>query len=248
MLAKLWRAVADLLFPRCCEVCGKELLLNEKFLCLGCLAQIPFTYFWQMEENPASRAFWGRANIEGACSLFYYADSYKKLIHSLKYRSNIKIGLWLGEELGVRLPFAVDFIIPSPLHWRKRLKRGYNQSQIIARGIQKGIINSLPDSSANQSANSITSNKVVPQILEHLVKRRAFTSTQTQKDRLNRWKNVSDAFTVDLAVASKYDLSGKRVLIVDDVLTTGATLEACATILVEQLGCRVSIATLAYVE
>lgn len=237
MLAKLWRAVADLLFPRCCEVCGKELMLYEKFLCLECLAQMPFTYFWQIEENPALRTFWGRAKIEGACSLFYYTDSYKKLIHSLKYRSNIKIGLWMGEELGSRMPFAVDYIIPIPLHWRKRLKRGYNQSQIIARGIQRGIIKSLPDSS-----------KEGPQVLNGVLKRRSFTATQTQKDRQHRWENVSRAFQIGRYAKSKYDLNGKRILIVDDVLTSGATMDACANLLHAHYDCKIYVATLAYVE
>ncbi len=209
---------------------------------------MPLTYFWQMEENPASRAFWGRARIEGACSLFYYTDSYKKLVHSLKYRSNIKIGLWLGEELGARLPFAVDYIVPIPLHWRKHLKRGYNQSEIIARGIQRGIINSLPDSWANKSDSGITPDREVPRILTNLVKRRAFTSTQTKKDRLNRCENVSNAFAVDLEVASRYDLGGKRILITDDVLTSGATMDACANLLHAHYDCKIYIATLAYVE
>jgi ComF family protein len=237
MLAKLWRAVADLLFPRCCEVCGKELMLYEKFLCRECLAQMPFTYFWQIEENPALRTFWGRAKIEGACSLFYYTDSYKKLIHSLKYRSNIKIGLRMGEELGSRIPFSVDYIVPIPLHWRKRLKRGYNQSQIIARGIQRGITNSLPDSY-----------KEGPQVLNGLVKRRSFTSTQTQKDRQHRWENVSRAFQIGRYAKAKYDLNGKRILIVDDVLTSGATMDACANLLHAHYDCKIYVATLAYVE
>ncbi|MBR5856599.1 MAG: ComF family protein [Bacteroidales bacterium] len=244
MLFKLWRAVADLLFPRCCEVCGRELLLDEKFLCLDCLAEIPLTYFWLIEENPARMALLGRARVEAVCSLFYYTDSYKKLVHSFKYRSNVKLGMWLGEMLGSKIPFPADYIIPVPLHWRKEWKRGYNQSKIIAKGVCKGIMrNCICEAgiSGDKTGN-------VPIVLNGLLKRRAFTRTQTQKDRAHRWQNVSDAFTIDSKAALKYNLSGKKVLILDDVFTTGATLDACANLLLEHFDCKVYIATLAYVE
>jgi predicted amidophosphoribosyltransferase len=126
----------------------------------------------------------------------------------------------------------VDFIVPVPLHWKKRLTRGYNQSEIIAKGIAKGLK---------------TSGAGTPQVLGNLLKRAQFTKTQTAKDRLERWHNVSSAFRLN-AKSKVIPPPDSHLLLVDDVLTTGATLEACATILVEQLGCRVSIATLAYVE
>lgn len=241
--------MADLLFPRCCEVCGRELLVNEDFLCLECYAQIPFTYFWQMEENPAERAFWGRARIEGVCSLFYYTDSYKKLVHSLKYRSNIGIGLWLGEMLGSRLPFEVDYIIPVPLHWRKRWSRGYNQSEIIAKGIARGYSNVVARGYSGEVAKwKARSRGSSPEILTGVLRRRVFTSTQTQKDRFDRWLNVRGAFNLAPGSIAKYDLNGKNILLIDDVLTSGATLDACANLLLSNYDCKVYIATLAYVE
>ena len=261
MVLKLWRAVADLLFPRCCEVCGRELLLNEKFLCLECYAQLPFTYFWKMEENPAERAFWGRARIEGVCSLFYYTDSYKKLVHALKYRSNVEAGLWMGQMLGSRIPFPTDYIIPVPLHWRKQWLRGYNQSEIIARGVVKGIISrsdaaygtedvaDMPE--CGLSGNSIKrrgERAKSPKIVIGLLQRRIFTQTQTHKDKLSRWQSVSRAFRLNPAACKKYDLNGKNVLIIDDVMTSGATLDACANLLLTHYDCKVYIATLAYVE
>ena len=261
MVLKLWRAVADLLFPRCCEVCGRELMLNEKFLCLECYAQLPLTYFWKIEENPAERSFWGRARIERVCSLFYYTDSYKKLVHSLKYRSNVKAGLWMGQMLGSRIPFPTDCIIPVPLHWRKQWLRGYNQSEIIARGVVKGII-SRSDAShgaedvADMPGRGLSGNPMkkrcegakYPKIVTDLLQRRIFTQTQTHKDRLGRWESVSRAFRLNPASMAKYDLNGKRILLIDDVLTSGATLDACANLLLAHYDCKVYIATLAYVE
>ena len=111
---------------------------------------------------------------------------------------------------------------------RKKVKRGYNQSEIIARGVQEA----LGDGTV---------------LLPNLLKRKSFTSTQTAKDRMDRWGNVKDAFMPNLR-CRPFPLQGSHILLLDDVLTTGATLEACASILVEELGCRVSIATLAYVE
>ena len=244
MIFKFWRAVADLLFPRCCEVCGRELLLYERYLCLGCLAEMPLTYYWLYRDNPAEVVFWGRSYVDRVWSLFFYTQSYRNLVHSLKYKSNVPIGLWLGAMLGEKIDEPVDYIIPVPLHWRKKLKRGYNQSEIIAKGVVDGIKRRI---SSNRSAQS---EKVLqmPIIITDLLVRRSFTKTQTHKDRQERWHNVSAAFSINEAALKKYNLRGRKALIIDDVLTTGATLEACASLLVEQLGCRVSIATLAYVE
>ncbi len=242
----LWsRALADLFFPRCCVVCGNELLLYEEHICVECMAELPYTYFWTFADNAAEKLFAGRIMVERVWSLFYYTESYKQMIHSLKYRSNIKIGLWLGEMLGEKIAaspigcdMAIDYIIPVPLHWRKRWKRGYNQSEIIARGILKGLAKDTV----------LAKGTVPPKILRKVVKRVSFTQTQTHKDKFDRWLNVCNAFSIVKNRTKRLNLNGKHILIVDDVLTTGATIEACATILVEQLGCRVSIATLGCVE
>ena len=159
----------------------------------------------------------------------------------LKYEGNVAVGMYLSGLLGEKIASstpqpAFDYIVPIPLHWRKKLKRGFNQSEIIARGIQKGIQDSLPDRSLP-----------TPLVLPTLLRRKSFTATQTAKDRISRWQNVKDAFEINPA-CKFLPSKGNHILICDDVLTTGATLEACASILVEELGCRVSIATLAYVE
>ena len=97
------RALADLFFPRCCAVCGDSLRLREKHLCTCCLAEMPYTYFWKYPNNPVEQAFVGRSYVQVGCSLIYYTDSYRAMIHQLKYNSNVEIGLWLGQMLGERL-------------------------------------------------------------------------------------------------------------------------------------------------
>ena len=127
----------------------------------------------------------------------------------------------------------IDFIVPVPLHWRKKRKRGYNQSEEIGRG----ILLALREKSPNVKMEN------------RLLKRKDFTPTQTRKDRADRWTNVREAFRVNLKRAKVLAANGKvpKILICDDVLTTGATLDACASLLHEALDCRISIATLAYV-
>ena len=256
------RALVDLLFPRHCIICGENLLLNEKHLCLGCLAEMPLTYSWRFIENPGFKAFYGRVYIERFFSLIYYTQSYKSLLHSIKYYDNIKLGLWMGEMLGEKISGAlaeenqqIDYVVPVPLHWRKQWKRGYNQSEIIAKGIVKGITKGIfkgvsenlsGESLSGQNRNSMQ--RKPPKILTNILQRAHFTQTQTHKDRIDRWKSVEGAFRLNHKAIKKYNWDGKHILLVDDVLTTGATLDACANLLIKRCCCRVSIATLAYVE
>lgn len=232
---RFWKSVIDLFFPRRCIICGRQLLLCERHLCIDCFAELPLTYFWSYRENPAELRLTGRARVERVCSLFYYGGEYREILYSLKYRSNIRLARFMGELLGRKMrecSLSFDYIIPVPLHFLKRWKRGYNQAYIISCGLRTGL-----------ECGTVVTN---------ILKRRRFTGTQTKREKIERWLNVREAFALSRssgrrAAMIKRLLHGKRVLLVDDVLTTGATLDACCQLLIP-LGAEITIATLAYVE
>ncbi len=238
-IIKISRSFLDFIFPRECVVCGRELFVFENHFCLNCYTGIPLTYFWSYSDNQAERIFTGRIMVERVWSLMFYTNNYRKPIHLLKYRSNIKIGLYLAEMLGDKIALQqlrFHIIVPTPLHWRKQIKRGYNQSEIIAKGIAKRL----------EIAN-------LPPIIAKLIKRKRFTKTQTHKDKIDRWHNVALAFDINRRVLKSVLRRGVtteklNILLVDDVLTTGATLEACGQIIKEHIECNLYIATLAFVE
>jgi ComF family protein len=202
--------------------------MGEQVICLSCLYEMPLTRFWDQADNPVAKIFWGRVAVENACAYFLFAkgSKYRPLLHKLKYKGHYDIGVELGRQFGLVLKKSkyyadVDFVVPVPLHKKKLRIRGYNQSQAIAEGICQGL-------GTNISTN-------------HLI-RTEFTETQTRKTRAERVKNVAEAF----AVVNPDELENKHILIVDDVVTTGATLEACAAKLLNAASCRVSIGALAY--
>jgi ComF family protein len=182
------------------------------------------------ENNPVSRIFWGRVNLSSATSFLFFnkGGSVQKLIHQLKYKGSIETGNFLGELMGNDLIKSdlyntIDAIIPVPLHKKKLHIRGYNQSDIIARGIGKSMS--------------------IPTVSNTLI-RTEFTETQTKKARYSRWENVKGKFGIN----NQEDIEGKHVLLVDDVLTTGATIESCAQTLLEVPNIIVSVATVAYAQ
>ncbi len=216
-----------LFYPRTCTVCGNELVTGENAICLDCLYQIPLTRFWNDINNPVAQVFWGRVNIENACAYFFFAkgSKYRPLLHKLKYQGNKEIGHELGLQFGHVLRQSVhyndvNYIIPVPLHPKKLRIRGFNQAEVIGQGL------------ATSLGAELTT--------KHLI-RVEFTETQTRKSRAERVKNVAEAFKV----VNPEEIENKHLLLVDDVVTTGATLEACASKLLEVSGCRVSIAALA---
>ncbi len=213
-------------FPELCVACGQILNRQEKVLCTQCFFHIPRTNFHKDAENPVSQLFWGRVKIEHAGSFFYFnkGSAYQPLIHKLKYSGRSDIGIEMGKAFGSELRKSVfaltDLIIPVPLHPKKLKARGYNQSEMIARGL------------------SMTMN--LPINTQALIRTES-TGTQTRKSRFDRFSNVEGKFVVKETV----ELAGKHIIIADDVVTTGSTLEACATAILAVRGTRVSILTLA---
>jgi len=199
-----------LIYPEQCEACGNSLIKGENILCTNCLIDMPYTDYPLWDDNPVAQIFWGRQEIEMATALFYFnkGSRYRKLLHKLKYKHKPEIGVFLGRELGVSIKgsehFAkVEGIVPVPLHSSRIKTRGYNQSERIAKGLSE-----------------VTGWK----IYNNLILRTKATETQTKKSKEERWKNVSGKFALNNPDIAK----GKHLILVDDVVTTGATLEACA--------------------
>ncbi|OIR12110.1 DNA utilization protein GntX [mine drainage metagenome] len=219
---------SHLLYPHNCEGCGSDVLNDDAILCTKCLFELPETNFCDTKNNPVEKTFYGRLNITNATASYYFTkDSLlQHLMIELKYRNNKNVGFYLGKQLGYQLLQAerfndVDALIPLPLNPKKEMKRGYNQATIICEGI----------ASVFQKP-----------ILKTAVIRIQFTETQTQQDRVHRWQNMQHVF----AVADKNLIEGKHVLLIDDVVTTGATLEACGNAILQVPETKLSIATVAW--
>ena len=217
-----------LLYPPCCLCCHTVLDPHEKHVCLACITQFPRTYFERISMNTVEQVFRGRLLLEAATALWYFYPESKtqSLMHALKYHDSVDAGIYMGKLLGKSIREADRFpkpemLIPVPLHPGKMRKRGYNQAEVIAKGMQKVL-----DIPINTSA----------------LQRVAFNESQTKKGRFARWQNVETIFK---AIKPK-EVLGKHVLLIDDVLTTGATLEACGKQLQEAGVSALSIATVAY--
>ena len=241
-LTTLTRSLADFLLPRECVVCGRPLLTQERHLCVGCLADMPLTYFWAMPHNPMADRFNGLVEADkyvNAAALFCYSGGYESITQALKYRRNFAVGRWAAGQLGRRLHDAgwrVDIVCGVPLHWTRRWRRGYNQADVIGRCV------------AAQLGAAFA---------PRLLRRSRRTSAQTRLSGQARTLNVSGAFTAcpstlrwPVKPAMTQGAAIISVLIVDDVFTTGSTLAACYAALRAALGpsVRIAVATLAYVE
>jgi ComF family protein len=222
----LLKDLAGLILPEYCVACGNLLVSNEKIICLKCHCEMPRTRYDNYRDNPVARLFWGRVEIRSATSYFSYekGSRFQSLIHNLKYRDRPDIGKELGRLLGFELlgsdMATADLLVPVPLNKTKLRKRGFNQSVPICQGIS---------SSAGIPYNC--------NVLERPFK----AGSQTNKSRFWRWKNVEDNFRVKKPEI----LIDKHVLLVDDVITTGSTIESCAKAILGVEGTTVSIATLA---
>ena len=227
MKLSLIDALIGLFYPSVCAACGNTLYRWEHLVCTRCRSFLPRTGYEQDEDNPLARLFYGKVRLKAVTSCYFFSKAGKvqHLIHELKYKGNADAGLFLGQELGKSIKNAtlfqgIDYLIPVPLHPKKEKKRGYNQSMVIARGIAE--VTGIP-------------------IGDKFLLRSVNTATQTHKTKEERWQNVKDIFEL----RHPEQLEGKYVLLIDDVLTTGATLEACALILSVVPGITISCATVA---
>lgn len=231
MIAKIhsyFKDFSHLLFPHNCEGCGTDILQNKQLLCAECLHRLPETNFAALVGNPIEKMFYGRLNIANATANYYFTKEslIQHLIHQLKYKGNKEVGDYLGRLIGYQLKNGirfddVDALVPLPLNAKREFKRGYNQAAAICNGIAE-IINKP--------------------IIYDAVVRTTFTETQTQQDRVHRWQNMDGVF----AINNEKKLEGKHILLVDDIITTGATLEACGQTILNIANTKLSIATVAY--
>ncbi|MEO6454899.1 MAG: phosphoribosyltransferase family protein [Ginsengibacter sp.] len=227
-LKELTQGFLHLFYPHVCTGCGNDVIEDENLLCLQCVNALPRTNFAVHANNPVEKIFWGRLPLTAAMSEFYFAKGtiIQHLIHEFKYKGNKDVGIYLGAMMGSSLMGnnrfnKIDALIPLPLYADKERKRGFNQAMILCQGISE--VMNIP-------------------IIKDTVLRKKFTQTQTKKHRQERWQNVEGSFKVE----GTEQLNDKHILLVDDVITTGATLEACGKEILNISNVQLSVATLAY--
>lgn len=225
-LKEIRDSILHLAFPHICAGCGSDLLNEETVLCMRCVASMPETNFEIYPNNPVEKIFWGRLPLVHASAQFYFTKEslMQDLMHQFKYRGNKDLGLQLGRMMGVQLMksdrFAdIDALIPLPLFPIKEKRRGYNQAKLLCDGISE--IMRIP-------------------VLDDVITRPEHTETQTKKGRIERWKNMEGKFILK----NPSSINNRHVLLVDDVITTGATLEACGAELLKADNIQLSLATL----
>ena len=227
MQIQFLHSLLELFYPSVCAACGNTLFHWEQLVCTHCRSFLPKTGYETTADNPLARLFYGKVRLKAVTACFFFSKDGKvqHLIHELKYRGNAEAGLFLGRELGKSIIDAplfqgIDYLISIPLHHKRERQRGYNQSMMIAQGITE--VTSIP-------------------IGGDFLYRKVNTSTQTHKSKEERWRNVNDIFEL----RHEEQLEGCSVLLVDDVLTTGATLESAALKLSSVPGITISCATAA---
>ncbi|MDW8287483.1 MAG: phosphoribosyltransferase family protein, partial [Flammeovirgaceae bacterium] len=220
----------SLFYPKSCFVCQRSLNTQEKLICLHCQAKLPCCNYHLDSTNPIVKKFWGRLPIEFASAFLKFSkgNATQQLLHALKYEGEEEIGDWLGKMYGTILAKCAfisrfDAVIPVPLHPQKEKIRGYNQCNGFARQLALAL---------------------KAEALLNTVKRTVFTVSQTKQSRLGRFANVSNIFQV----AEPLKLQGKHVLLVDDVITTGATVEACGNVVLQNGAKKLSVVAIAFAE
>ena len=220
----------NLFFPAVCEACSSQLKDNEQLVCTNCRHQLPVTNFHFNEDDTVKKILYGRVKLENATALVHFSKKgiVQQLLHNLKYKGHEDIGSlfgqWLGEELKTISAYKqIDVVVPVPLHKRKLRQRGYNQVTKFGKAIAKAL---------DTDYNTTT-----------LLKKK-HTKTQVFKDRLLRYDDANTRFEVENPTA----LKGMHILLVDDIITTGATVEACAEVLSAIDGIKISLATIAIAD
>ncbi len=222
IIADIW----DFCFPRYCLLCSERLSIHEHALCVGCLGRLPRTSAHNVAQNRIEQMFWGVLPIERATSLLYYsAAETRKIIHYTKYHSRPTVGEYIAYTLTKEIVASgffdgIDMIIPMPIHWHRRLSRGYNQSEYIARGISRAT--GLP-------------------IQTRAVSRTVDTESQTRLSAIGRRDNMTKAFSLTHPEL----VEGRHLLIVDDVITTGATIRELGLELAKAHGVKLSVLSMA---
>lgn len=226
--SELGHSLLHLAFPHICQGCGSDIIDVNHQLCIRCLAALPRTDFEKHADNPVEKALWGRLQIQTGAAQYYFTkeSGMQALMNAFKYRGNKELGFYLGRLLGEALKESKRFdtvsaLIPLPLHASKERARGFNQSLILCQGI------------AQVWAKPVLADAVV---------RKEATESQTKKNRTERWQNMKDRFEVTNLKA----IEDKHVLLIDDVITTGATLEACGREIIAAPNTVLSISTLCY--
>ena len=219
--------LASLLYPKLCVICGESLIENENFFCFNCFLRLPKTYYHLIPENQAIERLAGKVSLVKASAFLYYNKGgiAQKLITEIKYRGNMELGEWIGAYIAKDMSSSdffqeIDYLVSVPLHKSKEKKRGFNQAEKIAEGISK--VTKIPLETSN-------------------VFRDKANTSQTRKGIFDRWKNSKNLF--DMKNPELFE--GKHILLIDDVLTTGSTLEALAQSLMKSDGVKISILTVA---
>jgi ComF family protein len=227
-LQKYIQGLTQILYPLQCWGCGSDAVQATDRICVQCMTQLPQTNFANITNNAVEKIFYGRIPIAAATSLFYFSKNtlLQHLMHQLKYRNNPDVGVYLGKQLGKAMAESnrfinIDGVVPIPLSKKRQQKRGYNQALAISEGI---------------------ANYMQIPVYDNLTIRQRDNETQTHKTRQERWENMQNVFKV----TNTADIEGKNILLVDDVITTGATLEACAAELQKINNTSISVATLAW--
>lgn len=227
-LKQYLQAAVDVVLPRTCPVCKRALVADEHYVCRNCMVTLPRTHFHEIKFNVMEQRFAGKMRVDHAAAYFYYekGSPFSSIIHDIKYRNMPGMGKWMAKQAVNEMRESkffqgIDVIVPVPLHIDKLAQRGYNQAECIAQGIA-------------QATGAIVCNAVVA-LKAH--------NTQTQKGAYERWSNTHNTYGLNEKEIGK--LEGKNVLIVDDVVTTGATLLACAEVVAQIPGITIYLFTLA---